>query len=242
MKALVTGSSGFIGKNFCEKTNKIKIFDSVFTLNSHSTWEETTKALRKSDILYHFAAVHRPKDTKDFQKVNVDYFKMLLRYLKENKIPCNVVITSSIQAGNNTPYGNSKIEAEKLLKRYAKETGCFGNIIRLTNCFGKYAKPNHHSVVATFCYNISHNIPIKIDNKSNVIELCYIDDVVNKLFSYVQINNSTFEYINKHHIYSLTVGELASILYNIKDNKFIPSNDVLINKLKETYEWYKQQK
>ena len=47
----------------------------------------------------------------------------------------------------------------------------------MPNIFGKWAKPNFNSVVATFCYNISRNLPITII-KNKKIDFCYIDDLV----------------------------------------------------------------
>lgn len=241
MKVLVTGASGFIGKNFCEKLRQDNPSVTIFQVNSQTQWEDIKKMLQESDFLFHFAAVHRPKDEKEFENVNVEYFKNMLVYLKENNIHCDVVMTSSIQAGNNLPYGNSKIEAEELLKTYEKETGCFGHIIRLTNCFGKYAKPNHHSVVATFCYNVSHDIPIRIDDENSMMKLCYIDDVVEKLISYIKMDCSTLEYIDDDNVYTISVGELAKLIEQIKNYEAEKNNDVFIQKLTETYNWYREQ-
>ena len=51
-------------------------------------------------------------------------------------------------------------------------------IYRLTNVFGKWSRPNYNSVVATFCHNIAHDLPITISDPEREIELVYIDDVV----------------------------------------------------------------
>jgi UDP-2-acetamido-2,6-beta-L-arabino-hexul-4-ose reductase len=47
--------------------------------------------------------------------------------------------------------------------------------------FGKCCKPNYNSAVATFCHNIAHELPITVNDRSVVMELIYIDDVVQEL-------------------------------------------------------------
>lgn len=40
---------------------------------------------------------------------------------------------------------------------------------------------NYNSVVATFCHNIAHDLPITIHDEATVLTLAYIDDVVDEL-------------------------------------------------------------
>lgn len=54
-------------------------------------------------------------------------------------------------------------------------------ICRFPNTFGKWCRPNYNSVVATFCYNIAHDLPIQVNDRSTVLRLAYIDDVVEEL-------------------------------------------------------------
>ena len=62
---------------------------------------------------------------------------------------------------------------------YNKRTGASVFIYRLPSVFGKWARPNYNTVVATFCHNISHGLDITISDPNKEIELVYIDDVVN---------------------------------------------------------------
>ena len=48
--------------------------------------------------------------------------------------------------------------------RYAKASGARCTIFRLKNVFGKWCRPNYNSVVATFCHNIAHDLPIAISD------------------------------------------------------------------------------
>ena len=58
-------------------------------------------------------------------------------------------------------------------------------IYRLTNVFGKWCRPNYNSVVATFCHNIAHDLPITISDPSHEIDFIHVDDVVQAFVSEV---------------------------------------------------------
>ena len=52
---------------------------------------------------------------------------------------------------------------------------------RLPGVFGKWARPNYNSVVATFCHNTVHGLPLSIHDPRRELRLVYIDDVVDGL-------------------------------------------------------------
>ena len=54
-------------------------------------------------------------------------------------------------------------KSEKLFKSINNKKIDF-QILRLLNIFGKFAKVNHNSVVANFCYNISRNKKLFVSN------------------------------------------------------------------------------
>ena len=56
-------------------------------------------------------------------------------------------------------------------------------IYRLHNVFGKWCRPNYNSVVATFCHNIAHDLPITISDPARELELVHVDDVVEAFLS-----------------------------------------------------------
>lgn len=85
------------------------------------------------------------------------------------------------------------------------------------NVFGKWCRPDYNSVVATFCYNISHNLNITIDSPNVQIELVYIDDVINEMISSINAESKTLEtYMNIPVSYKMTIGEIAQIITSFK--------------------------
>ena len=63
-------------------------------------------------------------------------------------------------------YGRSKLNAEVVIRELESDMGSPVYIYRLPGVFGKWCKPNYNSVVATFCHNISHNLPVRINDPS----------------------------------------------------------------------------
>jgi UDP-2-acetamido-2,6-beta-L-arabino-hexul-4-ose reductase len=90
--------------------------------------------------------------------------------------------------------------------------------------FGKWCKPNYNSAVATFCYNTINDLPISINDPSALINLVYIDDVVNEFISVIKkVEQGNFEPVQKtvevNPVYQITVGNLIDQLALFKESK-----------------------
>jgi UDP-2-acetamido-2,6-beta-L-arabino-hexul-4-ose reductase len=83
----------------------------------------------------------------------------------------------------DNPYGRSKRAAEQVLERYAASSGARVAILRLWNVFGKFARPNYNSAVATFCHNIARGLPIEISDRAAPVRLVHVDDVMTALLA-----------------------------------------------------------
>jgi UDP-2-acetamido-2,6-beta-L-arabino-hexul-4-ose reductase len=109
----------------------------------------------------------------------------LITHLKEAGKNPDIAATSSIQAKLDNPYGISKRGMEECLKDYALTTNARVAVYRLVNVFGKWCRPNYNSVVATFCHNLTHGIPLKVDDPKKIIEFVYVDDIVDSLIAFI---------------------------------------------------------
>jgi len=228
MKVLITGSNGFIGKNLKLYLSERKEIE-VICFNKKDDESLLPNILKKVDFIFHLAGVNRSKNIDDFQNINSKFTERLCGIIKDinRKIP--IVFTSSIHAEDNNPYGKSKQSAEKALINLKNELGLNIYLFRLLNVFGKWAKPNYNSIVATFCYNITREIPIRIDDENKTLELVYIDDVIKRFVELIDETNKKtekkdFEKINP--TYHITIGDLAKQLYAFKK---INSNLVMEN-------------
>lgn len=237
MKILVTGASGFIAKNlivFLKATTSHDIVE-----YSHVMSEERLKnACSDCNFVFHLAGVNRPQDDSEFKCGNEDFTKKILFYLEEQNNCCPVLYSSSVQAELKNPYGISKKNAESALLSYAERNKTKVFIYRLPNVFGKWSKPNYNSVVSTFCYNVSRNLPIKVNDSSYEMTLAYIDDVVIEFIS--ALNGKVKDgYCKPSVLYHCTVGELAGWIRSfaeMRKTRFLPNQEnPLVSKLYSTY-------
>ena len=168
MKVLITGAKGFIGKNLVAELSNIKEGKSkrfiptseltLFEYDLETHPDQLEDYCREADFVFHMAGVNRPKEQSEFMEGNLGFTSVLLDTLKKHRNKCPVVLSSSIQAELNNPYGISKKAGEDVIFKYGQETGAEVLVYRLPNVFGKWCRPNYNSAVATFCHNITHEI------------------------------------------------------------------------------------
>lgn len=231
MNILVTGAKGFVGKNLCSQLENIankkarwyKVDPDItlFKYDIDSTPEELDEYCQKADFVFNLAGVNRPKDQDEFMKGNFGFASLLLDTLKKHHNTCPVMISSSSQAALDNPYGRSKKAGEELMFEYSKETGAKVLVYRFPNLFGKWCRPNYNSVVATFCNNIANGLPIQINDPSVMLNLVYIDDVVDQLIGCLtgdEYMEGKYCYIP--HVYKVRLGDIADLLYSFDKGRY----------------------
>jgi UDP-2-acetamido-2,6-beta-L-arabino-hexul-4-ose reductase len=239
MKLLVTGAKGFIGKNLIvtlERVEGVEIFE--FDIDSDPMLLNTYT--KECDFVFHLAGVNRPENEEDFMKGNFGFTSELLDLLKKNNNTCPVLITSSIQAKLDNPYGKSKKAGEDLMFSYGAETGAKVLIYRLPNVFGKWCRPNYNSAVATFCNNIAYDIPIKINDPEVIMNLVYIDDLIEEFIRALNGEETRGgEFCTISTIHTIKLGEIVDLIYSFKNSRSqlcIPNmKDEFTKKLYATY-------
>lgn len=251
MNILVTGANGFVGKNLCATLNAIKEgADQSFAISSKLNLFEydvdSDPALldeycAKADFVFNLAGVNRPKEQEEFMAGNFGFASTLLAMLKKHSNKCPVVLSSSTQAALENPYGQSKKAGEDLFFQYSKETGAKVLVYRFPNVFGKWCRPNYNSAVATFCYNIAHDLPIRINDGSVMMKLVYIDDVVTELIHALEGKPSAcaggFCAVPVEH--TIKLGEIADLIVSFRasrESRSVPDmSDAFSQKLYATY-------
>ncbi len=212
MNVLITGARGFVGKNLCVVLKQRKDLQ-LFQYDLADSADALHEALREADLVIHLAGVNRPEKVEEFEKGNVGFLAEVLRGLESSGKKAKVVLSSSIQAERDNPYGKSKLHGEQELRRYCDRTGAEGVVYRLKNLFGKWCRPNYNSVVATFCSAIANNLPYEISDPRNDIDLTYVDDVVAALVSEVDgPRGHGFRFAVPLASHKTTLGELVALL------------------------------
>lgn len=246
MNILVTGAKGFVGRNLVENLKTIQdgrnrtlagLLDigEIYEYDIDSSLESLDEYCSKADFVFNLAGVNRPVDESDFMKGNFGFASTLLDTLRKHSNKCPVMLSSSIQATligryGQSDYGKSKLAGEELFFRYGEETGAKVLVYRFPNLFGKWCRPNYNSAVATFCYNIAHDLPIKVNDESTVLELLYIDDLVMELLEALRGNETHCDYNGLNPVISgdgkycvvptthkVSLGRIVQLLYEFNE-------------------------
>ena len=240
MNILITGAQGFVGRNLASQLKNIRDGKagnyavsgkelSIFEYDLNSSPEELDDYCRKADFVFNLAGVNRQKDPTEFMQGNFGFASTLLSMLRKHGNTCPVMISSSIQAALDNPYGESKRAGEQLLFDYARETGAKVLVYRFPNLFGKWCRPNYNSVVATFCHNIAHDLPITVNDRATELELLYIDDLVEEMLDALEgklhrcdydgltpVFHDSGRYCAAPVTHKVTLGEIADLLERFK--------------------------
>ena len=219
MNILVTGANGFIGRNLCVHLKEAG-FCNIETITRDDNDERIDKKVKSADFIYHLAGINRPENDDEFKTGNTDLTQKVVDILIENERSTPVLLTSSIHAELNNPYGVSKAGAESVIAAYREKTGNAAYIYRLPNVFGKWCRPNYNSAVATFCHNTINDLPITIHNADAPLSLVYIDDVCHSFVSLLTNTPSEPEdYCQVEPVYKTTVGEVVRLLSDFKQSR-----------------------
>lgn len=211
MRILVTGAAGFIGKTLMIRLAETPDLQGMpWTRDSPAGG--LPEALAQADAVIHLAGVNRPPDPAAFQAGNADFTARLGDALLAQRRPVPVIVASSAQALGDTPYGRSKLLAEQHMRDYARQARADVYIFRLPNVFGKWARPNYNSVVATFAHNLANGLPITIHDRDTPLRLAYVDDVVDTFVRVLRERPAPGAFCDVDVEYHATVGGLADAL------------------------------
>lgn len=218
MNVLVTGSNGFIAKNFIQFLSEQSDVE-VITHTRGSTEHELQQTVLAADWIIHLAGVNRPLNDQAFIEGNITLTQQIADILISDNKTTPIILSSSIQAELDNAYGQSKLAGEQVLIELNQTQGNPVYICRLANVFGKWSQPNYNSAVATFCYNVANDLPIKINDPDALIRLVYVDDVVNTFWQIIKDDFIPEQSFLIEPEYKISVGELAKTLNEFKESR-----------------------
>ena len=242
MKILVTGAKGMVGtalvnnlKNIRDGKNRTRpdlTITDIYEYDRNNSAEELDVFCSDCDFVFNLAGVNRPTDPEDFRKGNFGFASTLLDTLKKHGSKAPVMLSSSIQATligrYDSDYGRSKLAGEKLFFDYAKETGVKVAVYRFPNLMG-HSRPKYNSAVSTFCWAVANNEPFTVNDRNAMVELLYIDDLVEGMFDLLEGKEQHCEYdglepVMKHDgcycivpvTHKVSLGEIVDLLEEFK--------------------------
>lgn len=235
---LVTGSEGFIGKNFCSfaKKLKLKIIKVDLKKNKGTKFvdirsNQIAKFINSSTILIHFAAISSHNLSKKNKKktfdININGIKNLIKVCNKARVKQFIFMSSEWVYGDrqnkkildeslkingkrlkNSPYAFSKFTSEKLLK----QKNLFpSTILRLGIVYGPRLIPQ--SAVENITHNVVNRKELSIGSKKTSRRYIFISDVVSGIFH--SIGRS------KNEVFNLSGEKLVSLnkIVNLAKNK-----------------------
>jgi UDP-2-acetamido-2,6-beta-L-arabino-hexul-4-ose reductase len=224
MHIVVTGGDGFMGRNLRVRLAELG-HAQVSSIGRGTPSAERDTALRSADFVFHLAGVNRPANVTEFDDVNARFTESVCATLTAAGRRAPIVFASSTQAALENPYGVSKRAGEAAVERYGSSTGARAYVLRLTNVFGKWARPNYNSAVATFCHNLAQGLPIQVNDPATPMALLYIDDAVKAMIDLLGGGTASGT-VEVGPVHRTTLGEVVSTLGTFTANRstlIIPS-------------------
>ena len=215
MKILVTGAKGFIGKNLCSQLHNIadqkarwykllKPIEAIYEYDINSTPEKLDEWCKDTDFVFNLANITSLLDT-----------------LKEYSNTCPVMISSSSLAALDNSYGQSKKVYGELMFQYSQETGAKVLVYRFPNLFGKWSDLADVDIVSCMCNDIANGHPIQVDDPNLMLNVSYIDDVVDSLIScLVGKEYKEGKYCYVPNVYKVRLGDIVDLLYSFDKGRY----------------------
>ena len=241
MKILVTGAKGMVGtalvnnlKNIRDGKNKTRPNIHIEEIYEYDLGDESKldEYCSKCDFIFNLAGINRPTNPEDFMKGNFGFTTTLLETLKKYNNKAPIMLSSSLQATligrYDGEYGRSKLAGEQYLEEYAKETGTKVYIYRFPNLMG-HSRPKYNSAVSTFCWAIANDEEFSVSDRSNEVELLYIDDLIEAMYDCLEDKPTRCDYDGLNPVvkengkycvvfptHKVTLGEIVDLLQEFK--------------------------
>jgi UDP-2-acetamido-2,6-beta-L-arabino-hexul-4-ose reductase len=212
----ITGAAGFIGRNLAVQLEEFGY--EVRRITRASSRLEMEAGLAEADAVFHLAGAFRPADPIEFERTAALAGAVAAAVAKGGRRPL-VVYSSSRRAGEDTGFGRCVRACEEALLALGERGQATVAIYRLPNVFGKWARPNYNSCVATFCHNLARGLPIRIDDPAAPLSLLYVDDLVEQWRALLDRPPRTSGHVEAERVWDTTVGELSATLRAFADGR-----------------------
>jgi UDP-2-acetamido-2,6-beta-L-arabino-hexul-4-ose reductase len=223
----ITGQSGFVGTHlfntlglYPSKYKLIPFEDSYFSDNN-----TLAQFVSSCDVVIHLAALNRHNDAEIIYKTNIYLVRQMIDACESTNSKPYILFSSSTQEESDNEYGKSKKESRYLFEKWADRNKSRFSGLVIPNVFGPFGKPYYNSVVATFCYKLSHNEQPKIEKNAD-IKLIYVGELVQQIIDQVdkyKLENGRetgVDLIKIPYTHQTNISDLLELLTNYKNLYF----------------------
>jgi nucleoside-diphosphate-sugar epimerase len=244
MKILVTGATGFIGRNFILNTKFNKIFttSSTFTesskifkhivgrLEDKTTLEQLVN--ENFDVVLHFAWTGLPDRSHKYLKSNENLYSMIINEFSKTDNTNHIFLGSCLEYGKLTGCVDEKsngVELDgfgelksKILHNLLNSKIRF-NWLRIFYVYGLYQHPN--SLINTAIKHSLSGEKINLNEPLNAHDYVYIKDVIN-LIDIIIEKTYTNEIFNVGSGELIANREIVDIIYKYFHSSFSKASNV----------------
>lgn len=226
-------------KEYFKKLEELQLRNTELRIQPFSNNMDFDSLLAGVDVLYHLVSTSIPANSN--QQVpqelmsNVVFTSLLLEACVRHKISKIVFISSGgtvygkeacCPLNEETPtypinsYGVQKITIEKLLYLYHHMYNLDYRVIRLSNPYGPYQRPNGIlGAVTTFTERALKDEPIVIYGDGSVVrDFIYIDDAIRAIITIAR-DDAKHKTYNVGSGYGLSIQELVDIVQSVLKRK-----------------------
>lgn len=215
----ITGQAGFVGTHLF---NLLKTKNDVQTISFEDTYFENDKLLvefvKQCDVIVHLAAVNRCDSQEELYEINVRLVEQLIQAMEEAKVSPHVIFSSSTQEEKDNLYGKSKRDGREKFVAWAEKNNALFTGLVIPNVYGPFGKPFYNSVVATFCYQLTHTEHPKIDNDGS-LKLIYVGELAEHIYQ-IAVSGKSQKELLLPHTTEKKVSEILMLLEIYKTQYF----------------------
>ena len=225
MKVAITGQVGFVGTHLYNWLNLDENFELIpFKDEYFEDKNKLEEIVSSCDALVHLAAMNRHDDPQVIYDTNIKLVKQVIEACENTNSTPHILFSSSTQEERDNLYGKSKLDGRVLFEEWAEKNGASFTGMVVPNVFGAFGRPNYNSVVATFCYKITHDETpeIMVDGE---LKLIYVHQLVQEFKDKIEEVNEKL--ITNHqslitrylvpHQYEVKVSEILALLIKFKE-------------------------
>ncbi len=211
IKVGITGMAGFVGSHLRDRLSSEDNVEILpFEKNYYDHPDKFIEFAAQADFIVHLAGVNRDEPEVIYSK-NIELMEKLLEYCaKSGNYPC-ILFSASTQIERDNEYGRAKKRGMELLEEFCTKNNSSGISMVVPNVFGDNGRPFYNSVVATFCYQVTHGEEPSIQN-DGTMNMIYINDLVDDIYRLIQEKRQGYsvEYIKPRA--EVKVSELLALL------------------------------
>ncbi|MBI9017246.1 MAG: NAD-dependent epimerase/dehydratase family protein [Phycisphaerae bacterium] len=211
MKIGITGLAGFVGSHLRDRLSREKDIEVLpFEDSFYDNPQQFIDFAGQADVIVHLAGVNRDEPEVIYNK-NIELMQKLLDFCDQAGNKPFILFSSSTQIERDNEYGRGKKRAMELLEQWVGDNDAAAVSMVVPNVFGDNGRPFYNSVVATFCYQVTHGEEPTIQNDGQMT-MIYINDLVEDIFSLIkqQKKGYAIEYIQPR--VEIKVSEVLALL------------------------------